>query len=810
MSKLTTRENRYKSTLARFGGVAVAEAADIFTSILTADGNSVDDHLLRLRRLIEAGGFNDDEIALLQHLLEESTRGYVASEQVEFWIDKADTVKDLATVAARAESDWEDAVTNFDFSGNNWPYLRIPSGIVEHPSIRRGRLKIDPDGRPESANIYWVLSNRFTELGTVQNHTYYASDDPIGHHGSETVSVEYEESVPTLNLPGTGTAPGLAGMIALLRSLTRDIRESHSPVAWTDASGSNTGIYIAASEAGRTGSRGISHDRPANGWPTPRGITAGIPQGANPRDYRVAFFIDGQDSGDSEDAQRPWASIPGNQWIQDTSETDPDQDDYVVPILDRYDDGSATSYWRGTIPAEVAQIVLQQIEVASERNRPPTRFLGELYRPVSEADRILNVEEGTGRVIATAPSTIVTAALGRRNPPDPRNHGGHIVVSNADGDALVLNPAGAFIRAALGSQLAPEPSEAASGNPVIVNAAGDALVLSDETFVTPGELRARGPQDRTYAANTAADEVEVYERSGGTDQTTDDWSPADSATTLLPAVDAIRLDGARGVTISFEADLFRRKDQAAASSGAVTQAVLELIATDGTTERVVDSGGHFHFLNSTIAQFEAARTANGQGTYGSNAEDTVHIHWTDTVTNEWALQQNERLGVRLRIVNQNGFASLKVRIRNFRVQVANSLLFAPPRWQRIMLEDFRLPRPNFGHIFNSRVPDDNNGNDVWLVKFSVPSGGTPLLDARWVIQAGEIGGVAAGDHNPYTVDPEAGLVTTVTERKAELPRHGLFISRVTTDGNDQNKFILSASTNFGDNAFCRLEIMRLR
>jgi len=468
------------------------------------------------------------------------------------------------------------------------------------------------------------------------------------------------------------------------------------------------------------------------------------------------------------------------------------------------------NYWLSSGPYgdNIDRVTLQLTEDADHTGS--SRYVGEIYRPVSEADRVANVQEGTGKVVYTAPSTIVTAALGRRNPPDPDGHGGRLVAANAEGTALVLDPAGPFVMSALGGRLPPAPSAAAIGKPIIGNASGDGLAFSAEDFVTPGELRARGPQDRTYAGNTAADEIEVYERTGGTDQTTDDWSPAASAATLLPAVDAIRLDGARGVTVSFEADIFRRKDQAASGSGAVLQAVLELIATDGTTERVVDGGGHFHFVNSSIAQFEAARTANGQGAYGSNPDGTVHVHWTDTDTTAWAIRQGERLGVRLRIANQNGFASLKVRIRDFRVQVANSLLFAPPRWQRIMLEDVRLPRPNFGHVFNARVPGDTNGNDVWLVKLSVPSGGTPLMDARWAIQAGEIGGVTKGDHNPYTVDPGAGLVTTVTERKAELPRHGVFISRVTNDDSDKDKFLLSASTNFGDNAFVRLEIMRLR
>jgi len=377
------------------------------------------------------------------------------------------------------------------------------------------------------------------------------------------------------------------------------------------------------------------------------------------------------------------------------------------------------------------------------------------------------------------------------------------------GDVLTLTAPSTVVRAALGTRYPPQPSAAVAGKPVIGNAAGDALVFSDEDFVTPEGLRTRGPQDQTYAGGVA-DRIEVWERSSGTDQTTDAWASDDLKAATQAAVDAIRFDGSRNVTISFEADLFRRKDQGGTTSGAVLIGALELIATDGTTSRVLP--GEFYFARSTIAEYNAARDANGQGVYGSNPDATDHVLWTSTNPGSWNLAQNEYLAVRLRIQNQNGFASLRVRIRNFRLRVAASGLFLPPRWHRIMLEDFRLPRANFGHVFNAKVPDDTNGNDVWLVKFSVPSGGSALIDEQWVIQASQIANPTGEqlDFNPYTVGPDEGFVTRVVERKAEFTSHGLFVTSDTTPGNDLGKFVLSASTNFGDNAFCRLEILRLR
>ncbi len=89
--------------------------------------------------------------------------------------------------------------------------------------------------------------------------------------------------------------------ISLLQKLTRDLHNNEVTTDWSDATDANLGLSNTAVYAGVTWSSGAQLDKPNSGWPatvsnfqTPRGyIVARVPNGADIRDYRMAYYDEG-------------------------------------------------------------------------------------------------------------------------------------------------------------------------------------------------------------------------------------------------------------------------------------------------------------------------------------------------------------------------------------------------------------------------------------------------------------------------------------------------------------------------------------
>ncbi|MYE01475.1 MAG: hypothetical protein F4Y03_09370 [Alphaproteobacteria bacterium] len=117
--------------------------------------------------------------------------------------------------------------------------------------------------------------------------------------------------------------------ISLLQKVTRDLHNNEVTADWSDATDANLGLSNTAVYAGVTWSSGAQLDKPDDGWPAtvssrqaPRGyIVARVPNGADVRNFRVAYYNEGDTDA--------W-HIPAAHWRRITEATEDSTYDYYT------------------------------------------------------------------------------------------------------------------------------------------------------------------------------------------------------------------------------------------------------------------------------------------------------------------------------------------------------------------------------------------------------------------------------------------------------------------------------------------------